>query len=216
LRSSTAKRRVGLRRKESSRFSCLRPRTISARSELTSFRCLNATLRTVFPQVVALPGETVHFLAARPGRHPHHGSGGARRAAPRAPSPDEATSASTSCRSGCLLTARSTLQQQIEPQASTPLNSDFAPRGYFLDVELASARFHRGQSEWLAALERIKFRTTLVIVLVGMLALSLLARRSMATSRGPATQWQGHIPSSGKRASQHGGGMCVTAMGFTH
>lgn len=178
------------------------------------FRCLNATLRRVFPQVVALPGETVHFLAAR-------------QAGVLTTAPDvlvarlRARHLQTSYVREYYLPFRMSLdrqldlQQQIDPQASTPLNRDFAPRGYFLNVELASARFHRGQSEWLAALERIKFRTTLVVVLVGMLALSLLATAVYGHQPRANDVAAARVPFPGKRARSVVAGMCVAAMGFT-
>jgi spermidine synthase len=178
------------------------------------FRCLNATLRRVFPQVVALPGETVHFLAAR--------QAGVLTMAPEVlVARLRARHLQTSYVREYYLPFRLSLdrqldlQQQIEPQAETPLNRDFAPRGYFLNVELASARFHRGQTGWLAGLERIQFRTTLFIVVMGMLALSLLATAVYGRQPRADDAAAERIQSSGKRAHRVVAGMCVAAMGFT-
>jgi spermidine synthase len=111
--------------------------------ELADFlRCLERTLRAVFPGVAAIPGETVHFFAAtKPGtltadpvelvRRLH-----ARRLhteyvreyfLPFRMSPDRMLD----------------LQLHMERQPNTPVNRDFAPVAYYFDVALWSSRFHR-------------------------------------------------------------------------
>ena len=176
------------------------------------FRCLNATLREVFPQVAALPGETVHFFATR--------EAGVLTTAPEVLIARlRARHLQTSYVREYYLPFRMTpdrqldLQQQIEPQAETPLNRDFAPRGYFLNVELASARFGRGSAGWLATLGRLRFRVLLFAVVVGMLALGAL----IAAMFGRQSAAWAEPVGSGLAARHYKlvAGSCVVMMGFT-
>ena len=100
-------------------------------------RCLLKTLCAVFPEVVVIPGETVHYLAAnRPGsltldasvlmsrlRQRHlHTQYFREYYIPFRMSRDRLLD----------------LEQQIEPGAATPVNRDFAPIAYYFDVVLWS------------------------------------------------------------------------------
>jgi spermidine synthase len=149
-------------------------------------RCIHKTLREVFPEVAAIPGETVHFFAATaPGTLvPDAGGLLARLRArqlrtryvreyylPFRMAPDRMRD----------------LEEQIRPQPATPVNRDFAPVAYYFDMALWSTRFrgHSG-SLWRA--------------LAGGAAaiLTVLAIRA----------WRA-------RRMQAGVGFCVAAMGFT-
>jgi spermidine synthase len=119
-------------------------------------RCLEHTLRQVFPEVTAIPGDTVHFFAAaKPGtltsdpqellrrlraRHLHPQYVG-EQFLPFRMSPDRMQD----------------LQLQIEPLPSTPVNRDFAPVAYYFDVALWSAPFHRTSARWFDALANMTF-----------------------------------------------------------
>ncbi len=139
-------------------------------------RCLMRTLRRVFPQVIAIPGETVHFFAAtQPGTLTTDPQELVRRLRARGlhtqyvreyfvpfrMSPDRMQD----------------LQTQIEPLPSTPVNHDFAPMAYYFDVALWSAPFSPTSTRWFEALAGVSFRTLLlgtVLVLAVLVPLLLL------------------------------------------
>ena len=123
-------------------------------------RCLNRTLREVFPEAIAIPGETVHFFAAtRPGTLAADPQELVRRLRERRlhtqyvreyfipfrMSPDRMQD----------------LALQIAPLASTPVNRDFAPVAYYFDVVLWSARFRPGFARWFEGLAALSFRRLL-------------------------------------------------------
>jgi spermidine synthase len=173
--------------------------------ELADFlRCVLKTLRVVFPEVAAIPGETAHFFAAKnPGTLAADSSELLSRLRSRGLrtsyvreyyipfrlSPDRMLD----------------LQLQIEPQPETPVNRDFAPIAYYFDVELWSTRFHPGPRTWFGYLARLKFTAT-----AGALAALLFAFVAGAAlfdrRRGSAL---------GERRDGLTVGFCVAAMGFT-
>jgi spermidine synthase len=169
-------------------------------------RCLQKTLRAVFPQVVAIPGETVHFLAAnQPGsltldpselmtrlRERHIRTQYVREYyIPFRMSPDRMLD----------------LELQIEPQPATPINRDFTPIAYYFDVVLWSSRFHSHWRELLESLARLRFGAVAGAVALGLLGLALLAAlyERIRVAR-PAEEMSRHNASLG---------LCVAAMGFT-
>jgi spermidine synthase len=168
-------------------------------------RCLEKTLRAVFPQVVAIPGETVHFLVTnQPGSltlDPFELMTRLRQRRIRTQyfreyyipfrmSPDRLLD----------------LELQIEPQAATPRNRDFTPIAYYFDVVLWSSRFH---SHWRALLESLaglRFGAVAGTLALGLLALTLAAAlyERLRIARHPQT------------ARHHATlGLCVATMGFT-
>jgi spermidine synthase len=201
-------------------------------------RCLEKTLRAVFPQVVAIPGETVHFLAAnQPGaltldpselmtrlrQRRIHTQYFREYYIPFRMSPDRMLD----------------LELQIEPQATTPINRDFTPIAYYFDVVLWSSRFHTHWRAWLESLAGVRFGAAAGVVALGLLALALAValyeRLRIARHRR-----SGDLASAGSRkdgdltSPKEGGvpigsglvppplhrhhatvGLCVAAMGFT-
>jgi spermidine synthase len=168
-------------------------------------RCFEKTLRAVFPQVVAIPGETVHFLASnQPGSLTLDPAELMTRLhkrqirtqyvreyyIPFRMSPDRMLD----------------LQLQIEPQPTTPVNRDFTPIAYYFDVVLWSSRFHSNWRELLESLARLRFRAVGGAVVLGWFGLALVAalyeRRRVAR----------HLQTSPRNATV---GLCVAAMGFT-
>ena len=139
--------------------------------ELADFlRCLERTLRQVFPEVTAIPGDTVHFFAAaKPGTLTTDPQELLRRLRARRlhtqyvreyflpfrMSPDRMQD----------------LQLQIEPLPSTPVNRDFAPVAYYFDVALWSAPFHQTSAHWIEALASISFNRLLVATTLALAAL---------------------------------------------
>jgi spermidine synthase len=133
-------------------------------------RCLERTLRQVFPEVVAIPGETVHFFAAaKPGTLTTDPQELLRRLRARRlhtqyvreyflpfrMSPDRMQD----------------LQFQIAPLPSTPVNRDFAPVAYYFDVALWSAPFHPTYARGIEMLAAMSFKRLLVITLLALAAL---------------------------------------------
>jgi spermidine synthase len=130
--------------------------------ELADFlRCLQRTLRQVFPEVAAIPGETVHFFAAaKPGTLTTDPRELVRRLRARRlhtqyvreyflpfrMSPDRMQD----------------FEVQIAPLRSTPVNRDFAPVAYYFDVVLWSVPFHHTSGRWIEALASMSFRRLLV------------------------------------------------------
>jgi len=139
--------------------------------ELADFlRCLNRTLRQVFPEVIAIPGETVHFFAAtKPGTLTADPQQLLRRLRERRlhtqyvreyflpfrMSPDRMQD----------------LQLQIAPLPTTPVNRDFSPVAYYFDVALWSAPFHQTYAHSIEALAGMSFTRLLVATLVALAAL---------------------------------------------
>jgi len=139
--------------------------------ELADFlRCLERTLRQVFPEVTAIPGETVHFFAAS-------------KAGTLMINPQElvrrlqARRLRTQYVREYFLPFRMSpdrmqdLQLQIEPLPSTPVNRDFAPVAYYFDMVLWSAPFHHTSAHWIEALASMSFKRLLMATVAALAAL---------------------------------------------
>jgi spermidine synthase len=133
--------------------------------ELGQFlRSIHQSLRAVFPEVTAIPGETVHFFAAK-------------RAGTLASASDEllarlhARNLQTSYVSEYFMPFRMTpdrmadlhtqIGAQIRPGTegapSTPLNRDFAPVAYYFDIALWSSQFNPGYRRLFRAMAGFDF-----------------------------------------------------------
>jgi spermidine synthase len=139
--------------------------------ELADFlRCLERTLRQVFPEVIAIPGETVHFFAtAKPGTLTADPQELLRRLRARRlhtqyvreyflpfrMSPDRMQD----------------LRLQIEPLTSTPVNRDFSPVAYYFDVALWSAPFHPTAARGIESLAGISFKRLFIGTMLALAAL---------------------------------------------
>jgi spermidine synthase len=156
------------------------------------------TLREAFPEVIAIPGDTVHFCAtARPGilttdpavllrrLHARHLQTGyvSEYYLPFRMSPERVAQ----------------LESDIRPRRDTPVNRDFAPIAYYFDVALWSTRFHQVYRPLFQALAQAPFGAV-----AGGTALLLFAA-ALFTHRLPAKE-------SRARASA---GFCMAAMGLT-
>ena len=119
-------------------------------------RCIQHTLQTVFPYVVAIPGETIHFFAAT--------------------EPDVLTDNPQTLMARLQERNLKTqyvreyfipfrmmpdrmeqVREQLRPLASTPVNRDFEPIAYYFDVVLWSTQFKLGYSRWFRAAAHITF-----------------------------------------------------------
>ncbi len=161
-------------------------------------RCINHTLSRVFPHVVVLPGNTVHFFASR--------SGGV-----LTNDPDElldrlqVRGVTTQYIRDYYLPFRlapdrmADLETTIAPLPGTPVNSDFAPVAYYFNNVLWSTRFHdgyRGMFRWLNRLEFVPVLTALMAVLVLFHVVALVRHRK-------------------NRMFHVAAGSCAVATGFT-
>jgi spermidine synthase len=153
--------------------------------ELAQFlRTINASLRAVFPEVTAIPGETVHFFAAR--RAGVLASGAAELMARL-----DARNLHTLYVSDFIIRYRMTpdrlldLETQLRPGAqATPLNRDFAPVAYYFDAALWSSQFHQGYRRLFQAMASVDFGplaavfgAVLAVLVTGGLALRDRRRR---------------------------------------
>ena len=160
--------------------------------ELAEFlRCIHKTLRGVFAEVAAIPGETVHFFAAnRAGILTADPQGLLARL--------RARHLQTTYVREYFIPFRMTpermrdLESQIRPQPETPLNRDFAPIAYYFDVALWSTQFNREYRDLFRALAGVKFEWMLAGAGLLLATLAWFLRRPEATA-----------------------GLCAAAMGFT-
>ena len=161
-------------------------------------RCIHKTLREAFPEVVAIPGDTVHFCATtRPGiltadpsvllerlRARHLRTGYVSEFyLPFRMSPDRMAQ----------------LESDIRPQPATPVNRDFAPIAYYFDVTLWSTRFHSIYRRLFQVLGRVPFGAVAGGAALLLFAAALFARR---------------LPAKDQRARVTAG-FSVAAMGLT-
>jgi spermidine synthase len=134
-------------------------------------RCLNKTLRAVFPEVAAFPGSPIHFFAAnRPGILTNDPAVFAERL--------HARQLHTLYVREYYIPFRLTpdrlldLNLQIAPQTDTPVNRDFAPIAYYFDVALWSTRFHPSSTPWFAALAGVSFGRLLAAMTAALFVLT--------------------------------------------
>ena len=140
-------------------------------AELGQFlRSIYRSLRAVFPEVTAIPGETVHFFAAR-------------QAGTLASGADEllarlhARNLQTSYVSEYYIPFRMTaermaeLDRQIRPTAATPINRDFAPVAYYFDIALWSSQFNQGYRRLFRTMAGVDFGVMVAVFAVVLAAL---------------------------------------------
>jgi spermidine synthase len=171
--------------------------------ELAQFlRSIHKSLLAVFPEVAAIPGETVHFFAAR-------------QAGVLAPGADEllarlhARNLETSYVSEYFIPFRMTpdrmadMDAQLRPDPkgtpSIPLNRDFAPVAYYFDVALWSSQFNQGYRRLFRTMAEVRFGT--VFATAGVMLALLVVGGRFAVER--------------KSRLQFAAGFCTAATGFT-
>ncbi len=180
-------------------------------------RCLEKTLRSVFPEVAAMPGDNVHFFAAlEPGTLT-----------------TDSTELLARLRARRLRTAYvreyylpyrlSTdrmldLQLQLEPQPATPINRDFAPIAYYFDVALWSGQFPGRWRAWFESFAGVSYGHLLAGV--ALVLLLLIAVAAVYDRRPPLHGRDGRAtgtepPLIGRRCYTALAGFGVAAMGFT-
>jgi spermidine synthase len=171
--------------------------------ELGQFlRSIYRSLREVFPEVTAIPGETVHFFAAK-------------RTGTLASGADEllarlhARNLQTSYVSEYFIPFRMTpdrmadLDAQIRPgpegTPSTPVNRDFAPVAYYFDIALWSSQFNPGYRRLFRAMAGVSFGA--MAATGGAVLVLLVAAGRFLTER--------------RRRRQLAAGLCTAATGFS-
>jgi spermidine synthase len=139
--------------------------------ELADFlRCLQRTLRQVFPEVTAIPGETVHFFAAtKPGTLSTDPQELVRRLRARRLHTQYVREYFLPFRMSA--DRMQDLQSQIALLPSTPVNRDFAPVAYYFDVALWSAAYHQTSARWLEALAGMSFKRLFAAVALALAGL---------------------------------------------
>jgi len=161
-------------------------------------RCIQRTLKEVFPYVVAIPGDTIHFFAATEPdvltdnpqtliarlRERHLKTQYVREYfIPYRMMPDRMEQ----------------IQELLRPLTSTPVNRDFEPIAYYFDVVLWSAQFNSEYSRLLRAAANIPFATVMLAVLI--LSLLVAALAALARAR--------------QRRARRAAAYCAAATGFT-
>ena len=160
-------------------------------------RCMNRTARSVFPEVAAMPGETVHFFAAK-------------RRGVLAAGPEEllarlrARHLQTRYAREYYIPFRMApdrvrdLEAQIRPLPETPVNRDAHPVAYYFDVALWSSQFHQGYRRAFGALAKTGFGAAAGCA--GALALLAAAGCRLLPDK--------------ERRRRASAGFCTVAMGF--
>jgi spermidine synthase len=155
--------------------------------ELAQFlRSIDQSLRAVFPEVTAIPGETVHFFAARQ-------AGVLASGASELLARLHARNLQTSYVSEYFIPFRMTpdrladLDMQIRPGTpggtrATPVNRDFAPVAYYFDVALWSSQFHQGYRQLFRTMAGVHFGT-MVATFGVLLAALVVGGRFLAERR---------------------------------
>ncbi|MGD0869204.1 MAG: fused MFS/spermidine synthase [Bryobacteraceae bacterium] len=161
-------------------------------AELGQFlRSINKSLRAVFPEVTAIPGETVHFFAARQAGTLASGAG-------ELLARLHARNLETSYVSEYFIPFRMTpdrmsdLDAQLRPLEATPVNRDFAPVAYYFDVALWSSQFNQGYRRLFRAMAGVNFGTMVAVfgvVLVGLVVMWRTLQRAASPLLGtPASR----------------------------
>ena len=161
-------------------------------------RCIYHTLREVFPYVVAVPGETIHFFAAtRPDVLTENPQTLIARLQERNLKTQYVREYFIPFR---MMPDRMVqVREQLQGLASTPVNRDFEPIAYYFDVVLWSTQFKLGYSRWFRAAAHIAFTSVIDVVLVILLIVAVLLAS---------------VPARERRA-RSAAACCMAATGFT-
>jgi spermidine synthase len=136
-------------------------------------RCIHHTLQEVFPHVVAIPGETIHFFAAaRPDVLTDNPQTLIGRLQERNLKTQYVREYFIPFR--MMPDRMEQVREQLRPLPSTPVNRDFEPIAYYFDVVLWSAQFKLGYSRWFRAAAHIDFTSVIDAVLVVLLLAAVL------------------------------------------
>ena len=161
-------------------------------------RCIHHTLQQVFPYVVAIPGETIHFFAAmQPDVLTDDPQVLIRRLESRHLQTQYVREYFIPYRMMPDRVAQ--IREMLQPSAATPVNRDFEPIAYYFNVVLWSAQFRFGYSGWFRAAADFRFAQ----VIDGVLAVGLIL--AIAVAYWPRRDTRVRVSAVG----------CVAATGFT-
>jgi len=161
-------------------------------------RCIHRTLREVFPHVVAIPGETIHFFAAL---EPNVLTDDPQVLVARLHSRHfETQYVSEYFIPFRMMPDRmAQTRELLRALPTTPVNRDFEPIAYYFDVVLWSAQFKSGYARLFQAAARIGFPQLIGGVLVVLLLVDLVVA---------------YLPARETRVRASAAG-CLMATGFT-
>jgi spermidine synthase len=166
-------------------------------------RCIHRTLREVFPYVLEIPGETIHFFGAL--------RSGLLSGNPLTDDPQVLISRLQARRLQTLYVREyfipfrmmpdrmAQVRDRLQPLPATPVNRDFEPIAYYFDIVLWSAQFKSVYSHWFQSAAHIAF-THLV---EGGFAVLLCGAILLA-----------YVPTRERRA-RASAAFCMAATGFT-
>lgn len=161
------------------------------------FRCIDRTLRQVFPRVAAIPGETLHvFAASDPASLTEDPNVLISRLKERNLQTMYVREYFLSFR--MMPDRMAQIHELLQPQPATRINRDFQPAAYYFSTVLWSVQFSPADRHLLQRAARIRFSAVLAAILVPSAILLLVF--FITTERRRA------------RAAAVG---CVTASGFT-
>jgi len=155
-------------------------------------RCIQRTLGEVFPYVLAIPGESIHFFGAL---RPELLNGN-----PLSDDP-QVLIARLKARNLQTLYVReyfipfrmmpdrmAQVRELLQPLPATPVNRDFEPIAYYFDIVLWSTQFKLGYSRWFQAAAHIAFTRIVEGALAILLGVAIVlasvprARRARASA----------------------------------
>ncbi|MGA3098176.1 MAG: hypothetical protein ABSF25_17110 [Bryobacteraceae bacterium] len=151
-------------------------------ADLADFlRSMERTLRAAFPEVVTIPGETVHFFAAK------RAGILTREAATLLDRMRERRLATTYVREYYLPfrmapERMSELDERIRPLPTTRVNRDLAPVAYYFDLTLWSSRFGHGYALALRALGGVSFARLACGLGLLLMAIVISGRRRLSAA----------------------------------
>ena len=125
--------------------------------DLSAFlRCIVKSLHEAFPVVQTIPGDIVHFFAAK--RHGVLAADSAELLARLRSRHLKASYVREYYIPFRMMPDRiADLEQNIQPKPDTPINRDLAPIAYYFDVALWSTQFNREYQHVFASIARIRF-----------------------------------------------------------
>jgi spermidine synthase len=143
-------------------------------------RCINRTLHEVFPDVVAIPGDTIHFFAAtRPGLLTDDPRVLVARLLARHLQTRYVREYFIPFR--MMPDRMEQARGELQPLAATQVNRDFSPIAYYFNTVLWSAQFKPDYANWLRSAARARFSAVLDVSLI--VLLSVAALLAFATTR---------------------------------
>jgi spermidine synthase len=151
-------------------------------------RCINRTLHEVFPNVVEIPGETIHFFAStRPGLLTDDPRTLVARLLARHLKTRYVREYFIPFR---MMPDRiEQVRGELQPLAATQINRDFSPIAYYFNTVLWSAQFKPAYANWLRSAARVRFSAVLggtLIVLFSVAALLAFAPARERRARSAA------------------------------